>query len=502
MGLITAQTRAVEQALADARTVLSEGAPLRDPLVLGTRLGDLARSSGFLWLEGYLKTLEHYSRRVKLARRETRALTLMTLAADLMSGYTLLAQRQRLLGRLTQPQDWAWQHQRSAARLRDTAAALQGTLIKASQFASTRPDILPDAYVKALATLQDRVPAQPWKDIRRVITTELGQPPEAVFRAISHRPIASASIAQVHRAELPDGRQVAVKVQYPGIRRIMSTDLTILQWVVTEVARIAPRIQLQPILDHLKDTLPLELDFVREADAMTALRKALRHRDDVLIPDVIPELSTKRLLVMDYVDGIKITDRAALAAAGIDPRAVARQLDDLYAEQIFRLGWLHADPHPGNLLVQPRAGGQPPKLVLLDHGLTVQLPPTLVEGLGEMVRALLVGDFAGLTAALEKAGMRLPPDVDIATLLQLVGVLLNGRGESGNGAGDKEQAGRNSDAMDVGRQLGASIGHIPADLLLVGRALGLLDGTTRLLDPAANALESVAGYFATETAQQ
>ncbi|HEV2236956.1 MAG TPA: ABC1 kinase family protein [Ktedonobacterales bacterium] len=487
MGMVTTQVRAVEQAVRDTRAMLTDRAPLRDPLLLGVRLGDLARSSGFLWMEGYLKTIERYSRRAHLGRRQARGLALMTLAVDLLSGYTLLAQRQRLPGRLTRAQDWAWQHQRSADRLRDTAAALQGTLIKAAQFASTRPDILPAPYIRALATLQDRVPAQPWPEMRRAITRELGRPPEAVFQRIETRPIASASIAQVHRAELPDGRQVAVKIQYPGIQGVMHTDLTILQWVVTEVARLAPALQLQPILDHLRDTLPLELDFVREAAAMTTLRAALAHRADVLVPAVIPELSTRRLLVMEYVEGIKITDRAALERAGIAPAAVARQLHALYAEQIFRLGWLHADPHPGNLLVQQRPEG--PRIVLLDHGLTVPLAPALTQALGEMVRALLAGDFAGLTAALERAGMRLDPDVDLATLLGLVGVLLNAGGAAGAPAAK-------ADALAIGRQLGHSIGHIPADLLLVGRALGLLDGTTKLLDPSANALESVAAYFA------
>jgi predicted unusual protein kinase regulating ubiquinone biosynthesis (AarF/ABC1/UbiB family) len=488
MGMVASQAHAVEQTVRDTRAVLSDRAPLRNPLLLSLRLGDLARSSGFLWVEGYLKTIEQYSRRAHLGRRQARGLALMTLAVDLLSGYTMLGQRQRFLGRLTRPQDWDWQHQRSADRLRDTAAALQGTLIKAAQFASTRPDILPTPYIRALATLQDRVPAQPWDDMRRAITRELGRPPEAVFSAIDTHPIASASIAQVHRAQLPDGRQVAVKVQYPGIQGVMHTDLTILRWVVTEVARLAPALQLQPILDHLRETLPLELDFVREAAAMTTLREAFAHRSDVLIPAVVPELSTRRLLVMDYVEGIKVTDRVALERAGVELGDVARLLHTLYAEQIFRLGWLHADPHPGNLLVQPRPEG--PRIVLLDHGLTVPLAPELTAALGDMVRALLAGDLAGLTAALERAGMRLDPDIDLTTVMGLVGVLLN------DGAAAHPAPAATSDTLYVGRQLGASIGHIPTDLLLVGRALGLLDGTTKLLDPTANALESVASFVA------
>ena len=184
------------------------------------------------------------------------------------------------------------------------------------------------------------------------------------------------------------------------------------------------------------------------------------------------------MLVMEFINGVKITDRTALLDAGISPSAVARLLNDVYAEQIFRHGMLHADPHPGNLLVQPG-----PRLVLLDHGLTVHLKPALVQALGEMVHALLVADFDRLTKAFAQAGMQLNQQGDISTLLQLVGVLLGG-----------EQDKTAIDTLDVGQQLGKSIGRIPVELILMGRALGLTDGITKQLDPNINALEIVAGY--------
>jgi ubiquinone biosynthesis protein len=471
------QTKAVGNVIEDLQEVCSIKGSAQDPLALIARLGDFTRSTSFLWVETHLKTLEYYSRVSHVGRERSREVALGTLAADLLTGYTILNQRGRWNG-LVKPQDWELQHQRGANRILDTAAALGGTLIKACQFASTRPDLLPSPYAQTLSRLQDRVPPHSWSEIAGVIKRELGHSPQEIFQWINQEPVAAASIAQVHRAQLADGREVAVKVQYPGIEGIIATDLAILQRIVVLVARLFPNIHLQPILDYLKETLPVELDFRREAAAMTELRAALRHRTDVLVPKDIPELSTERLLVMEFIEGVKITDRAAMVDAGISPTAVARLLNEVYAEQIFRLGILHADPHPGNLFVQPG-----PKLALLDHGLTVPLKPTLVQALGEMVRALLVADFDRLTKALAQAGMQLDQQVDIGTLLQLVGVLLG-----------EEQDKSVKDTLDVGQQLGKSIGQIPVELILMGRALGLLDGITKQLDPDLDALEIVASY--------
>jgi len=473
------QREVVGRAIEDAQAVFKVKGELRDPLAFVARLGDLIRSTNFLWLEAYCKMLEHYSRVTHLGQQSSRELTLGTLAADILTSYMVVKERGRWSSCLVQPEDWELQHRRSASRILDTAAALGGTLIKACQFASTRPDILPASYVHALSKLQDRVPPHPWSEIARTMREELGRSLNEVFEWIEQEPVAAASIAQVHRARLHDGREVAVKVQYSDIRRIIATDLAVLQRIVKLVARLFPHVRLQPILDYLKETLPLELDFKREAEAMTELRVALQHRTDVLVPKEIPELSTNRLLVMEFIDGIKITDRTALLQAGISPHAVAQLLNDVFAEQVFRLGILHADPHPGNLFVQPG-----PKLVLLDHGLTVHLKPTLVHALSKMVQALLVGDFGRLTEALAEAGLRFDKEVDIATLLQLVGVLLSG-----------EQDTSAVDTSAIGQQLGKSIGHIPVDLILMGRALGLLDGITKQLDPGLDTLAVITGYI-------
>jgi ubiquinone biosynthesis protein len=476
--------QAVRRTIEETWAVLTTGSTTPNPALFLARLADLARSNAFLWTEAGLQVQEQATRVVPVGQSLSRSLVLATVAADIFVGYSSLRERAKWLPALVKPRDWELQHQRSANRVLETAASLGGALIKACQFASTRPDLLPAVSIRTLAPLQDRMPPRSWAEVERAITRELGRRPEDVFAHIEREAVAAASIAQVHRARLHDGREVAVKVQYPDIENLVETDLAVLEQVVKAMARLAPAIGLQPIIEYLQETLPLELDFTHEAGAMTSLRMALAHRDDALVPAVLPELSTERLLVMDYIEGIKITDREALVQAGISPREVARLLNDLYAEQMLHLGMLHADPHPGNLRVQPG-----PRLVLLDHGLTVSLPPSLVDALRKMVQALTRGDFDGLTRALTEAGLKFDEEVDFTSLLQLVGVLLGNdpASESNETAGDV-------DAVDAGMQIGKSIGTIPIDLLLVGRTLGLLDGITKQLDPSMDTMEIVAHY--------
>ncbi len=457
------------------------------------RAGDLARSQWFLWAWATLAAGERLGRAPSGSggvsfglpaippAPSPRTMVLGAIASDLYLGYAALRERALWFPRMVRTEDWELAHRRGAGRLLDAAQALGGTLIKAGQFASTRPDLLPLPYVETLSSLQDRLPPQPQAIIEEAVVRELGRPLGDVFSEFDTEPIAAASIAQVHRARLTDGSQVAVKVQYPGVAALMEADLDALESIFAALARLEPDIQLQPIADYLRWTLPLELDFRREAGAIEKLRDALSDRDEVMIPEVVSRLTTQRLLVMELMEGVKVTDREALDSAGIEPRQVAELLNDAFADQLFKRNVLHADPHPGNLLVQPGSDG--PRLVLLDHGLTVALDPPFVATLDSMVSAMREGDLDALTGALREAGLPVNEDTDLDTLLQLVGVLLGG---------EREEVG--TDFEGFGRRLGASVRDIPPRLLLVGRAIGLLDGITRQLDPDVDALEIVARY--------
>jgi predicted unusual protein kinase regulating ubiquinone biosynthesis (AarF/ABC1/UbiB family) len=505
-GVWSDKTRAAEEVLVRAarrsdeemRAVFDAAGGFTDT-AFPARLGDLARAQAFLWTVAGLAAGERLGRAastggvalpglapgftdLSASEWSPRTFVLGVVATDLLLGYAALRERTRWLPHTVRDEDWELQHRRGAGRVLDAAAALGGTLIKAAQFASSRPDILPAAYTEGLSELQDRVPPLPWTVMETAVSREIGCPVGEAFREFDPEPIASASIAQVHRARLADGRAVAVKVQYPGIASLMEADLATLEGIFGAISRLEPSVRLQPILSYLRWTLPMELDFRREAEAIEDLKRAIGHRDDVVVPDVVEGLNTERLLVMELVEGVKITDREGLLAAGIEPGKVAKLLIDVYAEQLFGRGVFHADPHPGNLLVQPG-----PVLVLLDHGLTITVPPELVEALREAIEALSTSNFEMLTGALNKAG--LGPDLDLETLLGVVGVLLGGdRREAVAGAGQRTDLGQ----FALG--LGSSIGHIPDDLLLVGRAIGLMDGINRQLDPDFDALEIVARY--------
>ena len=457
------------------------------PDVEGARLtvglADATRDATNAWLTAGAVVQERWTRvlaeqsplGLAASAWSTRAGALGTVAAAVYQGYVQLEARRRLSPSLVTPEDWQARHQYGATQLRAVAGSLGGALIKAAQFVSARPDLAPEPYIAEFALLQDRVPPHSWSVMRPAIVTALdGRALDEVFESVDPEPVAAASLAQVHRAHLRNGLPVALKVQYPDVADLVRADLAVLEWMVSSVASIAPRVQLRPVLEYLNATLPLELDFRHEAKAMLSLAGALSGRADVVIPTPLDELSGDRLLVMDYVDGIRIWDRDGLRAAGIDLHAVARLLNDVYAEQILRLGVLHADPHPGNLLVQPG-----PRLVLLDHGLTTTLSPSLVDALRRMVQALLRFDFDAVTEALADAGVRVGPGTDPLALLQLAGVAL----------GDHQ--GKSS--PDV-LHLAGDLGGLPSDFVLVGRALALIDGITRSLDPDVDSLEIVARY--------
>jgi ubiquinone biosynthesis protein len=290
-------------------------------------------------------------------------------------------------------------HRRNGRRLRRAILRLRGLFVKAGQLASVLTTFLPDAFRAELEGLQDQVPAGPYAAVRARILAELGAEPDALFATFDRAPVASASLAQVHRATLPDGRAVAVKVQHADIEGIAALDLRAIQTILRVVGRAFGVRGLREQMRQIEAVIAEELDFEHEARNLTAVAALFPDRSGVAFPEAVPERSSRRVLTTTWMDGTRAGDTAALDAAGIDRTALAERVLEAYAQMIFRDGLYHADPHPGNLLAQ--ADGT---LVFLDFGAVAHLTPDMRRGLAEMIAAVLARDPSRVTSALLTMG--------------------------------------------------------------------------------------------------
>jgi predicted unusual protein kinase regulating ubiquinone biosynthesis (AarF/ABC1/UbiB family) len=385
-------------------------------------------------------------------------------------------------------------HRRSAWLLHDTAIRNQGLLIKTAQFLSSRPDILPDEYIDVLSRLQDEVPPVSFEAVRREVERELGQPLEAVFREFAPAPVASASLAQVHRAVLLDGRVAAVKVLYPGIEELVGIDLRNIDRFVAILGRLDRTLDFRFISEEMGVMIPKELDFLNEGRNAEAIAANFAGVQDVAVPRIYWEHTTRRVLTMEYVEGVKITDTAAIEAMGIDTADVAKILIVAFSEMLLEHGVFHADPHPGNLLVARGETPDAPRLVLVDFGQVKQIGPQFRFVFAQMTRALLADDETALGKTFRDLGFRMKRD-------QASGYEQLGKAYVGDISRQMLAAERGwvspemfqDSYRDVFRILRANpVIKIPADLLFVGRVMGLLNGLSMTLRSRTNLLVQMA----------
>jgi predicted unusual protein kinase regulating ubiquinone biosynthesis (AarF/ABC1/UbiB family) len=387
---------------------------------------------------------------------------------------------------------WSSFHRASAEGIYQTAVELHGLILKGCQFLGTRADLLPREYVEVLSKLQDRVPPKPFAVVRRQVEHELGCELSEVFRSFSHEPVAAASLAQVHQAELLSGERVAVKVQYPEIARLVRGDLANLRVLLRAVGLLERDFDLLPLVEELGTYVPRELNFLSEARNAEAIAGFFKDRDDIGVPRVHWELTTRRLLVMEYVDGIKISDVEGLRRAGVDLARVARTLAEAWCEQILGRGFFHADPHPGNVFVEPRQGAAP-RVVLLDFGLAKDLPPTFREGVVGVAAAILRRDEGALAEALLELGFetrdrRADGLAEIARFVLDVAARPRERG-----AGGASLPERLADLLPEAIRRNPIV-RVPTHLVLLARVLALLAGVNRSLGTRLDLAEIVLPY--------
>jgi ubiquinone biosynthesis protein len=353
--------------------------------------------------------------------------------------------------------------------------ALGPTFVKVGQLLSTRVDLLPIAYTEALERLQDNVEPFPYADVERIIEEELAVRVSKAFMELEEKPIAAASLGQVHRARLRDGRMVAVKVQRPGIREQVVKDLTILEEMAELMERFSEtsrRYSLERSAVELRRAVLQELDYRLESANLTALADNLAGFDRIVVPRPVPDYSTSRVLTMDYVQGRKITAIGPLARLEMDGAALAETLFEAYLKQVLVDGLFHADPHPGNVFLTPDG-----KIALIDVGMVGRVAPELQDDLTRLL--LAIGEGRGEEAATRLMAMsERRPGFDRATFETEITDLVVRHGNTS--AGDL-QIGR---VMIAGARTAAECGLVvPPQLTMLGKTLLHLDQIGRTLDP-------------------
>ena len=257
--------------------------------------------------------------------------------------------------------------------------ALGPTYIKLGQLLSTRSDLLPEKYLEALTRLQDNVEPFPFAEVEQIVTSELGVRMSKAFAEFDSTPIAAASLGQVHRARLRDGREVAVKVQRPGVRDSIGEDLDALE-------QIGRHHQLGSLLEEFRKSLVRELDYRQEAQNLLTLGTNLEEFDRIIVPRPVDGFTTSRVLTMDFVKGVKITRLSPLAKLDLDGKKLAGQLFRAYLKQILIDGFFHADPHPGNVFLT-----EDKRIALIDLGMVAHVAPRLQEHLIQLLLAVSEG---------------------------------------------------------------------------------------------------------------
>ena len=416
------------------------------------------------------------------ARRVYRAARIGYTAGCVWLRYKLPRWWDPLLRRDPDARDLTAIHQRNADQIYATATSLRGLLIKMCQIIGTRSDFFPPPFVQTLSKAQDRVPPRPFEEMRDVVEEDFEKPLDAVFADFEHAPVAAASLAQVHRARLLSGREVAVKIQYPDIEHIVRADLSTTRRICRIYEFFDPQpIELLPLLDEMNKHLRLELDFRQEVKNADRVRELFKDDKSVTIPEIVYELSTRRVITMEFVDGIKVTEIDALRAAGIDPRRVVDRLMRVYNQMILAYGFFQADPHPGNIFVRPGS-----ELVIMDFGLSKQLPKGFGLGLFELMFSMMTFNETAMVRAFEELGFNTKTG-DTDTYLELARRMI-GASDDGTFQGEFTEE-MTDELFEAIRE--NPIVEVPTDFVLVARAFGLLSGIAHTLGHRANVLDSM-----------
>lgn len=367
----------------------------------------------------------------------------------------------------------------AAASLRMAFAELGPSFIKLAQVLSSRPDLITDQFANELKKLQDEVPPFPTKDVMSIIEEDLGKAPGSIFGQIEETPVAAASIAQVHKAQLLNGREVIVKVQRPHIREHIEADITIMSYLSELLENNIPEIRFfnpAGIVAEFSRTVRKELNFIEEARNCARFLKNFEGYSGVRIPIAYGDLSTQRVLVLEMIEGVRIDNISAIDKMGVDKRMLARRALEAYFKQILEDGFFHADPHPGNILVQ--ADGT---LAFLDFGIVGRVGSAVKEIIAGTFMALIKKDYDSLVDHYIALGI-VPDDTDTDSFRHEFKMDLGDLFEPLYGL--QLQDIRFTQFIDTVTRLGIRYNlRIPPELLLIDKTLMMLESLCRQLDP-------------------
>jgi predicted unusual protein kinase regulating ubiquinone biosynthesis (AarF/ABC1/UbiB family) len=422
-----------------------------------------------------------------------------TTTFQVIASYLWLTACARIYGRSWRDAKVGIAHQRNARRVYATILRLQGLFIKVGQLLSIMANFLPQEFRAELEALQDQVPPRPYDEIAETLESELGSRMQQL-RSLDHEPIASASLGQVHVAELVDGQRVCVKVQHRDIDRIVRLDLKTIRRIMQIVQFFVPVRGLEAYYHQIRELLTQELDFALEADQIERIAKNFAGDRGVVFPRPVRDMCTARVLTTTFVEGVKISDVSRLDALGVDKKDVARRIVRLYCQMIFVDGIYHADPHPGNVLAQ--ADGT---IVLLDFGAVAELSPQMREGIPEFLEGVLRRDTDRLVRSMRKMGFisRLPDEGISERIIEYFHRRFQEevRLDSLNLKDIKIDPQRGLEnlldlrRMNIGlRELSGAF-HVPKDVVLLERTILLLYGCCSLLDPELNPVAIIQPYL-------
>ncbi len=360
-------------------------------------------------------------------------------------------------------------------QLADDLEAMGPTYVKLGQVLAGRPDLLPEAYLKALERLQDRVKPFPFSEVEEIVTTELGVRLSKAFSRFEPTPMAAASLGQVHYAELRDGRPVVVKVQRPNIRAQIAEDFEVLGEITAFLdshTAMGKRVRFTAVLEEFRLTILQELNYELEAQNLTRVGENLRDYPLILIPQPVPDYTTRSVLTMDYVRGRKVTSLSPLARLDIDGGPLIEELFKAYLKQVLVDGLFHADPHPGNVFITDDA-----RIALLDLGMVGHTSPSMQESLLKIL--LAVSDGKGDEAAdiAIRMGEKLE-DFNPPEFRRQVSQLVAMRRDLG-----LEQMNVGRSILELSQKSRDNGLRVPSELTLLGKTLLQLDEVGRILDP-------------------